>query len=149
MNKLIVLVGLSGSGKSSYSTEIADKFSAKILTENVENQSINEILLKTLRKEIASRNVIIDANNIDSRARLNILEQVKHIPCEKICIVIDKPLRDCLIDNRNRLHSVSDEMLLSQYDAFTYPSVEEGWDIIKVIKPNRFFYDRKEQPNEN
>lgn len=145
MNKptLWVVVGLSGSGKSSVAKEIAENNSNTIivsldniceeLTGKVEDQSKNEEVSKVFHKRIRetlenNTNVVADATNITMRSRRAIIENVKSIECHKIVYLIPKPFRQCKIDNLNRQHPVPEEVLNGQLRKFQIPFMEEGFD---------------------
>lgn len=148
MNKptLWVMVGLSGSGKSSVAKEIAENNPNTIivsldnireeLTGKVEDQSKNEEVFKVFHKRIRealenNTNVIADAANITMRSRRAIIENVKGIECRKIAYLIPKPFDQCKIDNLNRQHPAPDEVLDKQIRKFQVVFYEEGWDLIR------------------
>lgn len=148
MNKptLWVMVGLSGSGKSSVAKEIAENNPNTIivsldnigeeLTGDYGNQENNEEVFKVFRKRIRealenNMNVIADATNITMRSRRAIIENVKCIECRKIAYLIPKPFDQCKIDNLNRQHPVPNEVLDKQIRKFQVVFYEEGWDLIR------------------
>lgn len=148
MNKptLWVMVGLSGSGKSSVAKEIAENNPNTIivsldnigeeLTGDYGNQENNEKVFKVFRKRIRealenNTNVIADATNITMRSRRAIIENVKGIECRKIAYLIPRPFDQCKLDNLNRQHPVPEEVLDGQLRKFQIPFYEEGWDLIK------------------
>lgn len=160
MNKptLWVMVGLSGSGKSSVAKEIAENNSNTIivsldniceeLTGKVEDQSKNEEVSKVFHKRIRetlenNTNVVADATNITMRSRRAIIENVKGIDCYKIVYLIPKPFRQCKLDNLNRQHPVSEEALDGQLRKFQIPFIEEGFDegIIHYYMKNKYRLD--------
>ena len=142
MNKptLWVMVGLSGSGKSSVAKEIAKNNSNTVivssdsireeLTGDYEDMEHNEEVFKIFHKRIRealenNTNVIADATNITMRSRRAIIENVKSIECHKIVYLIPKPFRQCKIDNLNRQHPVPEEVLNGQLRKFQIPFIEE------------------------
>lgn len=140
---LWVMVGLSGSGKSSVAKEIVENNSNTIivsldniceeLTGKVEDQSKNEEASKIFHKRIRealenNTNVIADAINITIRSRRAIIENIKGIECNKIVYLIPKPFRQCKIDNLNRQHPVPEEVLDKQLRKFQIPFMKEGFD---------------------
>lgn len=148
MNKptLWVMVGLSGSGKSSVAKEIAENNPNTVivslnnireeLTGDYENQEHNNEVFKVFHKRISealenNTNVIADATNITMRSRRAIIENVKGIDCHKIAYLIPKPFDQCKLDNLNRQHHVPEEVLDGQLRKFQIPFYEEGWDLIK------------------
>lgn len=150
MNKptMWVLVGLSGSGKSTIATQIANKNPNTIivssdaireeLTGNYEDQEHNEEVFKIfhnrIRKNLENKkNVIADATNITMKSRRAILMKVNGLDIRKVCAIIPKPFEQCKKDNLHREHPVPDFVLDKQIRKFQIPFKEEGWDEI-VIK---------------
>ena len=144
MNKPIlwVMVGLSGSGKSSVAKEIAENNTnttivssdsiREELTGDYGNQENNEEVFKVFYKRIRealenNTNVIADATNITMRSRRAIIENIKGI-----AYLIPKPFDQCKLDNLNRQHPVPEEVLNKQLRKFQIPFYEEGWDSIKI-----------------
>ena len=92
--KFYVMVGLSASGKSTISKEIAkekdcvivssDNIRGEICEDGVIDQSKNDEVFKIFHQRIrdnlkAGKNVIADATNINMKARRSLLENVKKI----------------------------------------------------------------------
>ncbi len=149
MNKptLWVMVGLSGSGKSSIAKEIAENNTnttivssnsiREELTGDYGNQENNEEVFKVFHKRIRetlenNTNVIADATNITMRSRRAIIENVKGIECRKIAYLIPKPFDQCKIENLSRQHPVPKEVLDKQLRKFQIPFYEEGFDKIQI-----------------
>lgn len=145
MNKptLWVMVGLSGSGKSSVAKEIAEENPNTVivssnnireeLTGDYGNQKNNEEVFKVFHKRIRealenNTNVIADATNITMRSRRAIIENVKGIECRKIAYLIPKPFDQCKIDNLNRQHPVPNEVLDKQIRKFQIPFMKERFN---------------------
>lgn len=156
MNKptLTVLVGLSGSGKSTIATEIAHKNPNTVivssdaireeLTGNYENQEHNEEVFKVfhdrIRKNLEQkRNVIADATNLTMKSRRAIMMKINGLDVHKVCVIIPKPFEQCKVDNQNREHPVPDEVLDKQIRRFQIPFYEEEFDEIQIV-PN--FYGK-------
>lgn len=156
MNKptLTILVGLSGSGKSTIATQIANENPNTIivssdaireeLTGNYEDQEHNEEVFKIfhdrIRKNLENKkNVIADATNLTMKSRRAIMMKIHGLNIHKICVIIPKPFEQCKIDNKNRKHPVPDEVLDKQIRRFQIPFYEEEFDEIQIV-PN--FYGK-------
>lgn len=145
--KLMLLVGLSGSGKSTIAQKLAEENPNTVivssdaireeLTGKVEDQTKNEEVFKIfhnrIRKNLENKkNVIADATNITMKSRRAIMTKVNGLDVEKICYLIPKPYEQCKIDNKNRLHPVPDEVIDKQIMRFQVPFYEEGWTRIII-----------------
>ena len=147
---LTVMVGLSGSGKSTIAkTELADENTVIVssdaireeLCDAVEDQSKNgevfQLFHDRIRRALENKHdVIADATNITMKSRRAIMATVHGLDIFKRCYIVPKPLKQCLIDNKHREHPVPDEVLHKQRMRFQVPFMEEGWDQITIT--NRF-----------
>lgn len=147
--KLMLLVGLRGSGKSTIAQKLAEENPNTVivssdaireeLTGKVEDQTENEEVFKIfhnrIRKNLENKkNVIADATNITMKSRRAIMTKVNGLDIEKICYLIPKPYEQCKIDNKNRLHPVPDEVIDKQIMRFQVPFYEENFDKIIIRK---------------
>ncbi len=154
MNKptMWIMCGLSGSGKSTIATQIANENPNTIivssdaireeLTGNYEDQEHNEEVFKIfhdrIRKNLENKkNVIADATNITMKSRRAIMMKVHGLNIRKVCIIIPKPFEQCKEDNLHREHPVPDFVLDKQIRKFQIPFKEEGWDEIIIKKFNK------------
>lgn len=147
--RLIVMVGLSASGKSTTANLLASTHNAQIissdairkeLTGSVENQEKNKEVFELFHRRIkdaliSGQSVIADATNLTMKSRRAILQNVKNIPCVKEAYITVKPYEDCLNDNKNRPHPVPDYVLKNQLECFEVPFYEEGFDKITIQLP--------------
>lgn len=148
--KLFIMVGLSGSGKSTVAKELAVKHNAIIVSSDnireeicgqVFDQSKNKEVFKIFHKRIRKylfegKNVIADATNITMKSRRAIIENVKRVDAEKICYIISKEYGVCLEDNEKREYPVPKEVLKKQLKRFQIPFLEEGIDQIVIHDMN-------------
>lgn len=146
MTKFIMLCGLPGSGKSKFAKELSKKgFNIhssdsirKELFEDENNQQNNDFVFKTLHGRIRTdlkngQNTICDATNINWWHRRLFLNEIKDIPCNKICILFATPYEKCLENNSRRKRSVPEEVIENMYKNFNMPCYFEGWDKIDII----------------
>lgn len=142
----IMLVGLPGSGKSTYSKEIEEigfsiHSSDKIREElfgNAESQNDNDKVFKILHKRIKSdlqngRNTVMDATNISSKRRRAFLSEISKIECYKTCIVLATTIERCKKNNNKRERKVPEYVINRMYHSFEFPGYFEGWDYINLI----------------
>lgn len=146
-NKLIMMVGLPGSGKSTKAQELSKEYNAVIHSSDkireelfgiADVQDGNEFVFQTLHKRVKSdlrdgKNVIYDATNINYKRRKTFLQEIKKIECEKIAILMATPYKDCLENNLKRERKVPEEVIVRMYKNFYIPQYYEGWHDIQII----------------
>ena len=154
--ELIVMCGLSASGKSTIAKELAVKHDATIVSSDairkeicgtVADQSKNEEVFKTFHKRIRGylnngQSVIADATNITMKSRRTIMENVKGLDIEKICYIIPKKFETCIRDNVNREYPVPKEVIATQRSKFQIPFKEEGFDEIIIYDMGYTYADK-------
>ena len=145
--KFWMLVGLPGSGKSHKAKELADMHDANIhssdeirkeLLGDINAQDANGLVFSTLHNRIKDdlrngKNCIYDATNISYKRRMAFLNELKNIPCEKICVLIATPYATCLENNASRDRSVPEYVIERMYRHFDMPWYYEGWDQIDIV----------------
>lgn len=148
MNKptFTMMVGLPGSGKSTYARELAERTNAEIcssdaireeLTGDINSQTSNEEVFKLLHKRIKEhlangKSVIYDATNINSKRRRAFLSELKNIPCYKDCVIIAVPFEECCKRNESRERTIPTEVIERMYKNWNTPYFFEGWDSITI-----------------
>lgn len=155
MNTLTLLVGLPASGKSTYARERLANDSTIILSSDElrkellgdENcQENNEFVFKTLYKRAKEhlqngKNVVIDATNINLKARRSALLQFEKMPIRREAIVFATPFELCIERDSKRARTVGEAVIKKFLYRFEIPMKYEGFDEIKIIskaKPYRF-----------
>lgn len=142
----LMMVGLPGSGKSTYAKEITDEIDAiicssdairKELCNDENSQDKNDEVFNLLHKRIKDNlkngiNVIYDATNINSKRRKAFLSELKNIPCVKKCVIIAVPFEECCRTNEARDRVVPCEVIERMYKNWNTPYWFEGWDEIKI-----------------
>lgn len=144
--KLYYMIGLPGSGKSTYAKEIAEKFEGEIhihssdsLREelfgdvNENSRDSNEKLFRVLHRRIKDDlqkgvSVVYDATNVNKKNRLEFLRFIEDVDCEKLCVLVMLPYHMCLTRNMNRERVVPPNVIERMYRRFQPPSKKEGWD---------------------
>lgn len=149
MTKLIYLVGLPGSGKSTFAKGYIERgykvFSSDMIRaelygdESVQDnpQKVFNLLHKRIKDALrAGENCIYDATNVKSKTRVAFLNEIKNISCEKICVVVWAPIEVCKERNAARDRSVPDYVIERMWKNFETPYYFEGWD--KIFKADSF-----------
>jgi predicted kinase len=148
MNKLYLLVGLPGSGKSIYAEKLKEEgiivHSSDAIREelgDINDQSKNEEVFRILHKRIKNdlrdeKSVCYDATSLNRKRRIAFLKELKHISCKKICVLVATPYEMCVVQNFKRDRRVPVEVIWNMYKNFNVPCEQEGWDEIIVHYPN-------------
>ena len=144
--KLIVLMGLQGSGKSTKAFELKEKMSNTLIISSDDlreellgdrtNQEHKDLIFKEVYKRVKENlqngvNVIYDATNTNSRRRVSFLRGLpKNV--EKILYYINETYdRSCLHD-KHRKYKVGKECINKTYKGLQVPYSHEKWDNIVV-----------------
>lgn len=149
-----MMVGLPGSGKSTYAEKLSKEHNAilcssdKIREElygDENSQSNNDAVFKLLHKRIkellkAGESVIYDATNINSKRRRAFLSELKNIMCQKICVIMATHFEDCCEWNNSRNRVVPYEVIERMYKNWNTPYWFEGWDKI-LVKTKKNYYE--------
>jgi len=143
----IMMVGLPGSGKSTYAEKIAEESDAiicssdmirKELYGDVNSQDKNVVVFLTLHRRIKEhlsngRNVIYDATNISSKRRRAFLKELERIVCIKKCVIMATPFEECLEKNKQRDRVIPEDVICKMYKNWNTPYWFEGWNEIKIV----------------
>lgn len=141
MPRLFVLCGAPGSGKTTAAGRIlteteAEVYSSDEIYAGCNSASFDEITARfhadVRRDLIAGRSVICDGTYATKFVRGRLLDAVSGIPCEKILVVLDTPLEECLRRNASRTGRarVPDHVVRTFSKIYERPDLSEGWDKI-------------------
>ena len=147
MNKLIILCGLPGSGKSTYAKKYlendatilsSDKLRKELFNDET-NQENNDLVFNTLyarAKDLlaSGKNVVIDATNINVFERKRVLDNFKDLNIERICIFIDTNIKKCYEQDNTRHRTVGENVINHFYKILEKPTISEGFDKVQIIK---------------
>lgn len=153
MSKLIVLVGLPASGKSTLAVELSKKENAVILSSDsireeilndVNDQSNNtkvfEVMNNRAKKLLnQGKTVIYDATNINRKRRIHLIKNELKAN-ENVVYYLNTSIFDCIHNDSQRERKVGYEVIDKMYRTLQIPTKLEGWD--EVIFINEFQFEK-------
>ena len=133
MSTLIIMCGISGSGKSTKAKELKEEYNAVIIStddiredifKDIHDQKHNKEVFRIAYDEInmfieLSHNVIFDATNIKYSSIKDLKKGIKHWnDINKILYVIDTPIDKAIKQNNARDKVVPTEVIIRQANTF-------------------------------
>lgn len=142
--RLVVLVGLPASGKSTYlqqsnavglSSDALRGWLADDETDQTIHDRVFQALRYLLRHRLALRRPVtyIDATNLTPAERAPYIGIGKSYGCELEAVFFDVPLDVCRARNAGRARVVPDQALIQMAARLVPPTIAEGFDRVSVI----------------
>ena len=140
----MLLVGLPGSGKSTWLKDKEGVLSTDALRElllnDPNNQRHNRLVFRVLRDllkqrlEIAREVTYVDATNLTPYERRPYIMLADLWDAEIEAVFFDVPLAECIRRNRARGRVVPEDVIQKMAGRLVAPSLEEGFSSISVIR---------------
>ena len=152
MSKLILMIGLPGSGKSFFSTQFqvnhpqyqlisTDTIRGKLFgDEGIQGPWLrvwSQVQYQFKQAVGEAKDAIYDATNTQRRQRQDVITVAREIGFDPIFAVwVNTPLEQCLQRNQNRLRQVPEEIILKMHRQLTDvpPSLQEPLDSLIVLE---------------
>jgi predicted kinase len=143
--RIVVLVGLPASGKSTYLQRIGMRGLSSdvirgLLADDERDQTNHERVFQTVRYLLRQRLAIgrpvtyIDATNLTPAERRPYLEIGQQFGCDVEAEFFDVPLAVCLERNAGRDRVVPEEAMVKMAAKLVAPTVEEGFTQVTVVR---------------
>ena len=147
MSDLYYLVGLPGSGKSTFAKQLAKENGALIFSsdeirkeigadggDSTKHGEVFNILHTRIIDSLSKGcDCIYDATNISYKNRVRFIKYLNSSKVDnvnKICVIVATPYEICKEFNKKRKAVVPDEVIDRMYKAWNTPYYSEGWDEI-------------------
>jgi predicted kinase len=145
VQRIVVLVGLAGSGKSTYLkrlgiTPLSSDAIRQLLADDATDQTIHARVFQCLRYLLRHRLAIgrpatyVDATHLTPAERRPYMIIAARYGCAVEALYFDVPLETCLARNRSRARVVPEEAVRAMAAKLVPPSVEEGFGRVTVVR---------------
>ena len=143
----MMLVGLPGSSKSTWASNNKEKLNMVVHSSDsireefgdVNDQSKNDFIFQTLHSRVKEdllngNNVCYDATSLSRKKRVHFINnELRNIPCKKVCVLFATPYVQCLANNFARERQVPEGVIARMIKSFEVPCKQEGWDDIQIV----------------
>lgn len=154
MNKLKILIGPAGSGKSTYSNKIKNENTIMLSSDEIRKELFNDLnhqdkashvkvfdlmnkRLKQILKKEDNKIIIYDATNLSRKRRANLYNMTKSININnKVeAVIFFTSLNELIFRNATREHEkqVPEKIILNMYKSTQTPQISFDCDNIKCI----------------
>jgi predicted kinase len=142
--RIVLLVGLPGSGKSTWAAGKTGVLSSdalrELLADDPDNQTIHARVFRVLRDLLKHRLELkrpvtyVDATNLSPYEREPYVKLAHRFESKIEAIFFDVPVEECIRRNRGRMRVVPDEVIRKMAAKLVKPSPKEGFSRVAVIR---------------
>jgi predicted kinase len=142
--RILVLVGLPGSGKSTWAAGKSGVLSSdalrELLIDDPTNQNIHARVFRVLRDLLKHRLELkrpvsfIDATNLTPRERRPYIKLADLFDSEVEAVFFDVPIEECMRRNRERGRLVPEDAIRTMAEKLVAPDVSEGFSRVTVVR---------------
>ena len=140
MSEAVILIGAQGAGKT---TLYRERFAATHAHVSLDVQGTKRREAGAIADAIAARKpYVVDNTNADATARAPYITQAKSAGYRVVGYYLDTPMRTAIWRNKNRSDKkpIPVPGLIRTYKRLQPPSVDEGFDEVHVMPPDRMLH---------
>ena len=147
MSKLIVLYGLPGSGKSTWASKHINGYTLMLSSDEIREELWGDASIQANPKQVFDLlyarakmalkngfNLIVDSTNLKAKDRKHLLEELKPYANKCEIVIFATPIEECILRQEKRARKVPAEVIERMKNGAQEPTLDEGWDSIKVVK---------------
>ena len=143
--RIVVLVGLPGSGKSSWFKRhnvvpLSSDMLRAMLFDDVTQQRFQDLVFSTLRSLLRARMIAsmptnyVDATNLSPHERRSWIKMAHDFGYEMQAVFFDVPVEVCMERNRRRERVVPEDVMQRMAAKLRPPEFEEGFSKVTVVR---------------